>query len=242
MEKRPRATIFPRVAIFITPMHQTRPGGPGPRWGTRLAFIISGFVLGIWVRRCPVCEIASWRQRQSRSVSSFFAWVWDQSCSCLSPDWWPADVEADRSSSVPPPSLRPFCRFWRSAHSQIALGAGLFVLGASIGSLDVAMNAHAIEVEQAAGRPLMSGFHACYSIGGFAGAGAAATLYSLGASTVTVMSANIADNPFSRDCDGTTFAANPRRKVGNTVPLAEGCRSLADGACGSSLSQPKVPS
>jgi MFS family permease len=74
------------------------------------------------------------------------------------------------------------------ASSQIALGAGLFILGASIGSLDVAMNAHAIEVEQAAGLPLMSGFHACYSMGGFAGAGAAAALFSLGASTVVVMS------------------------------------------------------
>ncbi len=31
------------------------------------------------------------------------------------------------------------------------------------------MNVHAVEVERAAARPLMSGFHALFSIGGFAG-------------------------------------------------------------------------
>jgi predicted MFS family arabinose efflux permease len=45
----------------------------------------------------------------------------------------------------------------------------LLGLGASLGSLDVAMNIHAVEVERAADRPLMSGFHALFSIGGFAG-------------------------------------------------------------------------
>jgi MFS family permease len=34
----------------------------------------------------------------------------------------------------------------------------------------VAMNSHALEVETTAGVPLMSGFHALYSLGGFAGA------------------------------------------------------------------------
>ena len=39
------------------------------------------------------------------------------------------------------------------------------------GSLDVAMNLHAVEVERALLRPLTSGFHALFSIGGFAGRG-----------------------------------------------------------------------
>src|SRR5580692_11256182 len=52
-----------------------------------------------------------------------------------------------------------------------SLGAALMMFGASLGSLDVAMNLHAVEVERALSRPLMSGFHALFSIGGFAGAG-----------------------------------------------------------------------
>jgi hypothetical protein len=50
------------------------------------------------------------------------------------------------------------------------MGITLFAFGAALGSLDVAMNIHAVEVERAAGRPLMSGFHALFSVGGFAGA------------------------------------------------------------------------
>jgi MFS family permease len=52
-----------------------------------------------------------------------------------------------------------------------SLGAALLGLGAALGSLDVAMNLHAVEVEKVLSRPLMSGFHALFSIGGFAGAG-----------------------------------------------------------------------
>ena len=56
------------------------------------------------------------------------------------------------------------------AGSPVSLGMTLFAFGAALGCLDVAMNIHAVEVERAAGRPLMSGFHALFSVGGFAGA------------------------------------------------------------------------
>ncbi|MFD9499188.1 MFS transporter [Streptomyces sp. NPDC060035] len=46
------------------------------------------------------------------------------------------------------------------------LGASLFVLGCVTGCLDVAMNAHAVQVERGYGRPVMSAFHAMFSIGG----------------------------------------------------------------------------
>jgi fucose permease len=45
-----------------------------------------------------------------------------------------------------------------------------FLLGAAIGSLEVAMNAQAVEVERQFKRPLMSSFHAVFSIGGGIGA------------------------------------------------------------------------
>ncbi len=55
------------------------------------------------------------------------------------------------------------------AGTPFTLGITLAVFGAALGSLDVAMNIHAVEVEKGAGRPLMSGFHALFSIGGFIG-------------------------------------------------------------------------
>jgi MFS family permease len=57
------------------------------------------------------------------------------------------------------------------AGSLPALFAALFAWGAFQGTLDVSMNTQAVTVERAAGRPLMAGFHACWSIGAFAGAG-----------------------------------------------------------------------
>src|SRR5580693_8912250 len=57
------------------------------------------------------------------------------------------------------------------AGSFAALFAALFAWGAFQGALDVSMNTQAVTVEQAAGRPLMSGFHGSWSIGAFAGAG-----------------------------------------------------------------------
>ncbi|MEV7191999.1 MFS transporter [Streptomyces sp. NPDC093510] len=47
-----------------------------------------------------------------------------------------------------------------------ALGAALLVLGFGNGCLDVSMNAHAVQVERGYRRPVMSAFHATFSIGG----------------------------------------------------------------------------
>ena len=65
------------------------------------------------------------------------------------------------------------------AGTPLALGLALFAFGAALGSLDVAMNVHAVAVERIASRPLMSGFHAMYSVGGFAGSAFMTALLSL---------------------------------------------------------------
>ena len=64
------------------------------------------------------------------------------------------------------------------AQSPWALGAALFFFGASLGTIDVAMNVHGAEVEGLENRPLMSNFHAHWSIGGFCGAGLMTVLLS----------------------------------------------------------------
>jgi predicted MFS family arabinose efflux permease len=52
------------------------------------------------------------------------------------------------------------------------LGAVLFVFGAGVGAMDCTMNMQAVAVEREAGRAMMSGFHAFFSIGGFIGSAA----------------------------------------------------------------------
>jgi MFS family permease len=56
------------------------------------------------------------------------------------------------------------------ASSEWMLGLFLFFLGVGIGATDVAMNAHAVEVEKAYDRPIFSAFHAMWSLGGLFGA------------------------------------------------------------------------
>src|SRR5712692_1102168 len=56
------------------------------------------------------------------------------------------------------------------ASTPLLLALALLIFGAFNSTLDVAMNAQAVEVEQRRGRPIMSSFHALFSVGGLAGA------------------------------------------------------------------------
>ncbi|GLR10737.1 MFS transporter [Mixta theicola] len=70
--------------------------------------------------------------------------------------------------------------FMATLASPVALGIALMLFGAAIGTLDVAMNIQAVEVEKAAERTMMSGFHGFYSVGGIAGAGLVSAMLWLG--------------------------------------------------------------
>ncbi len=60
-----------------------------------------------------------------------------------------------------------------------ALAFNLFLFGATMSTLDVAMNTQGIAVERQYGKALMSSFHAAFSIGGFAGAAVGAGMAAL---------------------------------------------------------------
>jgi Major Facilitator Superfamily len=68
-------------------------------------------------------------------------------------------------ASLPLPTLAP---------TPFVLGLALVILGAFNGALDVSMNAHAVALETARGRPFLSRLHALFPLGGLAGAGLAA--------------------------------------------------------------------
>lgn len=70
------------------------------------------------------------------------------------------------------------------APSALALSAMLAVFGGGMGLLDVSMNAHAVEVERLHGRPLMSGFHSLYSLGGLLGSAGMSALLGAGIAAV----------------------------------------------------------
>ncbi|KQW93836.1 MFS transporter [Massilia sp. Root418] len=74
--------------------------------------------------------------------------------------------------------------FLAIAPSPLLLGVTLFLFGATIGTLDVAINVQAVQVEKASGGALMSGFHGMFSVGGIAGAGGMAALLWAGMDTL----------------------------------------------------------
>src|SRR5207302_416595 len=103
----------------------------------------------------------------------------------------------------------------------------LFCFGAVHGTLNVAMNAYAVEVQRDAGKPIISSFHAVYSIGGFAGAaigglfargglGAGVTFAAVCAAAVVVVAraARLAPVPES----GAESALEPELGSGDAPP------------------------
>ncbi len=58
------------------------------------------------------------------------------------------------------------------AGSAFSLALALSLLGLAAGAMDVSMNAQGVLVERIARKPMMSGFHAAFSIGGMAGSAA----------------------------------------------------------------------
>ncbi|MEW2288337.1 MFS transporter [Streptomyces sp. NPDC047841] len=75
------------------------------------------------------------------------------------------------------------------AQEPWALGAALLVFGFGNGTLDVSMNAHAVQVEKAYERPVMSAFHATFSVGGVLAALAGAVAVGIGWDPATTLGA-----------------------------------------------------
>lgn len=64
--------------------------------------------------------------------------------------------------------------------SKWMLAINLLIFGAALGVLDVAQNIHALEVQRQYNKPMISGLHALFSIGGFAGAAGVSLMLSYG--------------------------------------------------------------
>ncbi|SAK56219.1 transport protein [Caballeronia hypogeia] len=142
---------------------------PGARFATRLAFLVAGFGVSCWA---PLVPFAKERLGVDEGtlgllllcigVGSVIAMTLTGALSARFGSR-PIIVAGGCGLALILPLLTV-------AATPLTLGVALLAFGAFLGSLDVAMNIHAVEVERAEGRPLMSGFHALFSVGGFAGA------------------------------------------------------------------------
>ena len=136
-------------------------------------FALCGFVLGIWVVHIP--EI---RDRVDLSfhdlgillllfgVSAFIAMSY---CARIIDRVGSRSIMVLAAAAVSVTVIGP-----SFAQSRFQLGVAIVVLGLANGFLDASQNAHAVEIESAYGRPIMSAFHAFFSIGGLIAAVVAA--------------------------------------------------------------------
>ena len=141
---------------------------PAARLATRLAFLVAGFGVACWA---PLVPFAKQRLGVDDAVlgmlllciglGSVVAMVITGALSARYGSK-PIIVVGGIGLAVILPLLA-------IVGTPLSLGVALLAFGAALGSLDVAMNIHGVEVERAEARPLMSGFHALFSVGGFIG-------------------------------------------------------------------------
>ncbi len=141
---------------------------PASRLATRLAFWVAGFGVAAWA---PLVPFAKQRlQVDDGTLGLLLLCMGVGSVAAMSRTGplcarygsKPVILAGGVAMVLLLPMLTIVTTTWPMALTLLGFGAAL-------GSLDVAMNVHAVEVEHGAGRPMMSGFHALFSVGGFAG-------------------------------------------------------------------------
>lgn len=135
------------------------------RQATFAFFVLNGFTLGMWVVHIPAI-----RERTDISQADLgyllllmgvAALIGMQLAGRL------IDHLGSRTVTVSAGLLLCFTLLGPGfATTATGLAFGLAALGFANGVIDVSQNAHAVEVEREYGRPIMSGFHAFFSLGG----------------------------------------------------------------------------
>ncbi|MBU9836564.1 MFS transporter [Rahnella sp. L72c] len=154
-------------------------GSPARRIATRAIFFVTGMAMGLWAALVPYAQLRTHSEAgdlgllllclgagsllsmlgSGRIIGRF-------GCRAVI-------VAAVVLYCLMLPVLAVFSDIW-------LLALSLFIFGMGIGLADVAVNVQGTLVEQAADKPLMSGFHCLWSVGGIAGAGGGALLLSAG--------------------------------------------------------------
>jgi len=193
------------------------------KWSTRIAFFIAGFSLSCWAPLVP------YAQQRIHADSAMLGSI----LLCLglgavvgmpTAGGLAGKVGSKKIILAGACGLFIALPLLAMVSTPIALGLTLLLFGASIGATDVAANIHGTEVQSAAGRPLMSGFHGFYSIGGLAGASFVTLLIASGldikiaagaAALVVLISISLAASGFftSRSMEDHPLFVMPKGKV-----------------------------
>jgi MFS family permease len=139
------------------------------RAAVAITFAANGFMFGSWVPHIPDVK----HHLHLSSAALGLALLAPALGSVLSMNLYGRASARFGSARVTRATLFAYCAFaWLPgiADNMPVLWLTLLVWGTSIGGLDVVMNAQGVTVEHAYGRPVLSGFHAAWSIGALTGA------------------------------------------------------------------------
>ena len=171
-----------------TPAQRKPAAGRAEQHSTRLLFLLAGFSAAAWASLVPVAKAATGVNEGQLGLVLL----------CLGI----GSLLAMPVSGVV--STRHGCRkvlmvcgvalcaclpLLASVQNVFTLAAALFFFGAMIGTFDCVMNIQAVIVERDSKRPLMSGFHGFYSLGGLLGAATTSAIMDLGVSPFATVSA-----------------------------------------------------
>lgn len=134
-----------------------------------MAFFVNGFVLGAWAPQVPVQAM---RLGLSEATLGLYILILGLGAVVAMP--LVGGAIARGGSRRPVMVTQTLLAFALpalvAAPNAIVFAPAIFLFGAMIGGMDVAMNANAVATEKRLGRAIMSSCHGFWSIGGFVGA------------------------------------------------------------------------
>ncbi|MGI8307232.1 MFS transporter [Saccharopolyspora hattusasensis] len=143
------------------------------RWAVTVYFVITGAALGTWTARIPAIKQDLGLDDAQVTLALFAVAAGSvlamQVVGHLSDRLGSARVLGPAGIAMAASLLLP-----GFAGSLPMLVIGLLVFGVGHGTVDVAMNTHSLQVQRRYGRPIVSTFHAMFSVGGLLGAGVGA--------------------------------------------------------------------
>jgi MFS family permease len=211
------------------------------RWAIAAIFAVDGAFVGTWAARVPALQA-----RAGVSTATLGLALAGLAAGALVAmpisGWRTARVGSRRMTLACATGLVVALPIPALATSATGLVLGAIAVGAANGGIDVAMNAHGVEVERRLGRPILSSLHACFSAGGLVGAAIGALLAGAGvdvrvnfAAMALVMAAvALAASPYLLPADadaappGGRLALPPRALW--PLGLIAFCCMLAEGA------------
>jgi hypothetical protein len=209
-------------------------------------FVLDGAVFGSWAARVPDVAARVGAGHSTLGIALLCLSLGALVCMRFTGGWC-ARFGAGPVSAVAAVAVSAAVLLPGLVYSVPALCVALFVFGAATGMVNVAANAVGVQVEASVGRPLLSGLHAGFSLGGLGGAlvgGAASSVLGVGSHLALVAAAGLFASAWSLPAllgarrgpaagrTPATAAEAPRRPTAVLVVLGAiaGCTAFGEGA------------